>query len=88
MSQSQLTQTSFNNRISAIQTPPLAWLQGEKRAILDWYQNGAVVQRLGVPEDLTPMVCYPFNDAAAFTTGADMLVIVFLAPFVIVLSPS
>ncbi|KAJ3530323.1 hypothetical protein NM208_g9372 [Fusarium decemcellulare] len=58
----------------AIQTPLLARLQGEKRAILDWYQNGAAVQRLGVPEDLTPMVCYLLSDAAAFTTGADMLV--------------
>ncbi|KAI3580340.1 hypothetical protein IWW34DRAFT_695154 [Fusarium oxysporum f. sp. albedinis] len=51
-----------------------ARLQGEKRAILDWYENGAPLQRLGVPEDLTPMVCYLLSDAAAFTTGADMLV--------------
>ncbi|XEV01217.1 hypothetical protein FSHL1_006504 [Fusarium sambucinum] len=58
----------------AIQTPMLARLQGEKRAILDWYEKGAAVQRLGVPEDLTPMVCYLLSDAAAFTTGADMLV--------------
>ncbi|KAL5589822.1 hypothetical protein FOVSG1_011689 [Fusarium oxysporum f. sp. vasinfectum] len=58
----------------AIQTPLLARLQGEKRAILDWYENGAPLQRLGVPEDLTPMVCYLLSDAAAFTTGADMLV--------------
>ncbi|TXB97504.1 hypothetical protein FocTR4_00011303 [Fusarium oxysporum f. sp. cubense] len=60
--------------LGAIQTPLLARLQGEKRAILDWYENGAPLQRLGVPEDLTPMVCYLLSDAAAFTTGADMLV--------------
>ncbi|CAG8945891.1 unnamed protein product [Penicillium salamii] len=58
----------------AIQTPLLARLQGEKRAILDWYRDRAPLQRLGVPEDLTPMVCYLLSDAAAFTTGADMLV--------------
>ncbi|KAM0219155.1 hypothetical protein ACHAQD_006677 [Fusarium lateritium] len=58
----------------AIQTPLLARLQGEKRAILDWYANGAPVQRLGVPEDLTPMVCYLLSDASSFTTGTDMLV--------------
>lgn len=63
-----------NYYAGAIQTPLLARLQGEKRAILDWYQNGAAVQRLAVPEDLTPMVCYLLSDAAAFTTGADMLV--------------
>ncbi|KAF5246192.1 hypothetical protein FANTH_6959 [Fusarium anthophilum] len=62
------------NAQSAIQTPLLARLQGEKRAILDWYENGAPLQRLGVPEDLTPMVCYLLSDASAFTTGADMLV--------------
>ncbi|UPL00215.1 hypothetical protein LCI18_011149 [Fusarium solani-melongenae] len=58
----------------AIQTPLLARLEGEKRAILDWYRDGSPLQRLGVPEDLTPMVCYLLSDAAAFTTGADMLV--------------
>ncbi|KAF7526538.1 hypothetical protein G7054_g10741 [Neopestalotiopsis clavispora] len=58
----------------AIRTPLLARLEGEKRAILDWYQNGAPLQRLGVPEDLTPMVCYLLSDASAFTTGADMLI--------------
>lgn len=63
-----------NYPTGAIQTPLLARLQGEKRAILDWYRDGAPLQRLGVPEDLTPMVCYLLSDAAAFTTGADMLV--------------
>ncbi|RSL52972.1 hypothetical protein CEP54_010615 [Fusarium duplospermum] len=58
----------------AIQTPLLARLEEEKRAILDWYRDGSPLQRLGVPEDLTPMVCYLLSDAAAFTTGADMLV--------------
>ncbi|KAI9041758.1 SDR family NAD(P)-dependent oxidoreductase [Aspergillus affinis] len=58
----------------AIMTPLLARLQGEKRVTLDWYREGAPLQRLGVPEDLTPMVCYLLSDAAAFTTGADMLV--------------
>ncbi|KAI8711468.1 hypothetical protein NCS52_01410200 [Fusarium sp. LHS14.1] len=58
----------------AIQTPLLARLEGEKKAILDWYRDGSPLQRLGVPEDLTPMVCYLLSDAAAFTTGADMLV--------------
>jgi hypothetical protein len=63
-----------NDLVGAIQTPLLARLQGEKRAILDWYRDGAPLQRLGVPEDLTPMVCYLLSDAASFTTGADMLV--------------
>ncbi|KAH8434538.1 SDR family NAD(P)-dependent oxidoreductase [Aspergillus melleus] len=58
----------------AIQTPLLARLEGEKRATLDWYKEGAPLQRLGIPEDLTPMVCYLLSDAASFTTGADMLV--------------
>lgn len=49
-------------------------MEGERRAILDWYRDGAPLQRLGLPEDLTPMVCYLLSDAAAFTTGADMLV--------------
>jgi NAD(P)-dependent dehydrogenase (short-subunit alcohol dehydrogenase family) len=66
--------TIVNHKLGAIQTPLLARLQGEKRAILDWYENGSPLQRLGVPEDLTPMVCYLLSDAAAFTTGADMLV--------------
>lgn len=60
--------------VGAIQTPLLRRLEGEKRAILDWYRNGAPLGRLGVPEDLTPMVCYLLSDAAAFTTGADFLV--------------
>lgn len=60
--------------LGAIQTPLLARLEGEKRAILDWYRDGAPLQRLGLPEDLTPMVCYLLSDAASFTTGADMLV--------------
>ena len=58
----------------AIQTPLLRRLEGEKRAVLDYYRNGAPLHRLGVPEDLTPMVCYLLSDAAAFTTGADFLV--------------
>lgn len=57
----------------AIQTPLLKRLEGEKQAILDFYRNGAPLQRLGMPEDLTPMVCYLLSDAASFTTGADFL---------------
>ncbi|KAK5098265.1 hypothetical protein LTS08_006398 [Lithohypha guttulata] len=57
----------------AIQTPLLKRLEGEKRAILDFYREGAPLQRLGVPEDLTPMVCYLLSDAASFVTGADFL---------------
>ncbi|ETS78827.1 hypothetical protein PFICI_08680 [Pestalotiopsis fici W106-1] len=58
----------------AIRTPLLARLEGEKRDIPDWHQNGAPFQRLGLPKDLTPMVCYLLSDASASTTGADMLI--------------
>lgn len=71
---SSRTRSCIDHIVGAIRTPLLARLEGEKRAILDWYQNGAPLQRLGVPEDLTPMVCYLLSDASAFTTGADMLI--------------
>lgn len=60
----------------AIQTPLLKRLEAspEKQAILKWYKYGAPLQRLGVPEDLTPMVTYLLSDAASFTTGGDFLV--------------
>lgn len=64
----------IDERIGPIQTPLLARLKGEKQGMLDWYREGAALKRLGVPEDLTPIVCYLLSDAAAFTTGADMLV--------------
>lgn len=63
----------INNLAGAIQTPLLKRLEGEKRAILDFYREGAPLQRLGVPEDLMPMVCYLLSDAASFVTGADFL---------------
>ena len=65
-----------NESAGAIQTPLLKRLEAspEKRAILDFYRYGAPLQRLGVPEDLTPMVTYLLSDAAAFTTGGDFLV--------------
>ncbi|KAF4550374.1 Enoyl-(Acyl carrier protein) reductase-like protein 25 [Elsinoe fawcettii] len=58
----------------AIKTPLLARLKGEKQHILNWYTNGSALKRLGLPSDLTPMVCYLLSDASAFTTGADMVI--------------
>lgn len=59
----------------AIQTPLLKRLEGgEKQKILDWYTQGSPLGRLGVPEDLTPVVCYLLSEAASYTTGADFVV--------------
>ena len=49
-------------------------LEAESPDILDFYRDGAPVGRLGVPQDLSPMVCYLLSDAGSFTTGADMLI--------------
>ena len=66
---------TVNEDVGAIKTPLLKRLEGgEKQKILDWYAHGAPLGRLGLPEDLTPVVCYLLSDAAAFTTGADFLV--------------
>ena len=41
---------------------------------MDWFAKAAPVGRLGMPADLTPMVCYLLSDAGSFNTGADMVV--------------
>jgi len=58
----------------AIMTPMTAALEESNPEILHWFRDGAPVGRLGVPQDLSPMVCYLLSDAGSFTTGADMLV--------------
>lgn len=41
---------------------------------MEWFAKAAPVGRLGLPADLTPMVCYLLSDAGSFNTGADMVV--------------
>ena len=55
-------------------TPMTAALETENPAILDWFRDAAAVGRLGVPQDLSPMVCYLLSDAGSFTTGADFII--------------
>jgi NAD(P)-dependent dehydrogenase (short-subunit alcohol dehydrogenase family) len=49
-----------------------AALQVEYPHLFQMFNNAAPVSRMGVPEDLTPMITYLLSDAAAFTTGADV----------------
>lgn len=42
--------------------------------LLNMFENAAPLKRIGVPEDLTPIVTYLLSDASSFTTGADHLV--------------
>jgi len=41
---------------------------------MEWFAKAAPVGRLGLPADITPMVCYLLSDAGSFNTGADMVV--------------
>lgn len=43
-------------------------------ATLEFFKTEAPVRRMGVPEDLTPLVCYLLSDASSFVTGSDMLI--------------
>ena len=55
-------------------TPMTAALEDLNPAILNFFRDAAPVGRLGVPQDLSPMVCYLLSDAGSFTTGADFLI--------------
>ena len=39
-----------------------------------FFKTAAPAGRLGVPEDLNPMITYLLSDAGSFTTGSDMKV--------------
>lgn len=54
-----------------IKSPMTAALQDEYPSLFQMFNNAAPVGRMGVPEDLTPMITYLLGDAASFTTGAD-----------------
>ena len=58
----------------AIETPLTEALKKTNPEIMDWFAKAAPVGRLGLPADLTPMVCYLLSDAGSFNTGADMVV--------------
>lgn len=58
----------------AIKTPMTAALETDNPAILNYFRDAAPVGRLGIPQDLTTMVCFLLSDAGSFTTGADMLI--------------
>lgn len=55
-------------------TPMTAALEESNPSILNFFRDAAPVGRLGIPQDLSPMVCYLLSDAASFTTGTDMLI--------------
>ena len=55
-------------------SPMTEALKTEYPHLLAMFENAAPLKRIGVPEDLTPMVAYLLSDAASFTTGGDFLV--------------
>ena len=61
-------------KLGAIETPLTEALKKTNPEIMDWFAKAAPVGRLGLPADLTPMVCYLLSDAGSFNTGADMVV--------------
>ncbi|KAF2479816.1 hypothetical protein BDY17DRAFT_256522 [Neohortaea acidophila] len=58
----------------AIHSPMTASLEQDAPQLLKWFKDAAPVQRMGVPEDITPTICLLLSDAGAFTTGADMVI--------------
>lgn len=49
-------------------------LSAQNPATFNWYKAAAPVGRVGIPQDLTPMVCYLLSDAGSFSTGADHVI--------------
>ena len=69
--------SEYNIRVNSIspgviKSPMTAALQVEYPHLFQMFNNAAPVGRMGVPEDLTPMITYLLSDAASFTTGADI----------------
>ena len=58
----------------AILTPLTEALERDDPEILNFFRKGAPAKRLGVPQDLSPIVIYLLSDAGAFSTGGDFLV--------------
>lgn len=52
--------------------PMVSELEKTAPMIPYFFKTAAPVGRLGVPEDLNPMITYLLSDAGAFTTGSDM----------------
>jgi sorbose reductase len=57
-----------------ILSPMTDALKTEYPHLLAMFENAAPLKRIGVPEDLTPVITYLLSDASSFTTGADHLV--------------
>lgn len=52
--------------------PMVSELEKTAPMIPYFFKTAAAVGRLGVPEDLNPMITYLLSDAGSFTTGSDM----------------
>lgn len=52
--------------------PMVSELEKTAPMIPYFFKTAAPVGRLGVPEDLNPMITYLLSDAGSFTTGSDM----------------
>lgn len=52
--------------------PMVSELEKTAPLIPYFFRTAAPVGRLGVPEDLNPMITYLLSDAGSFTTGSDM----------------
>lgn len=57
-----------------ILSPMTNALKTEYPHLLGMFENAAPLKRIGVPQDLTPIVAYLLSDASSFTTGADFVV--------------
>ncbi|KAK3670800.1 hypothetical protein LTR78_009244 [Recurvomyces mirabilis] len=57
-----------------IMSPMTEGMKVEYPHLLSMFENAAPLKRIGVPEDLTPLITYLLSDASSFTTGADILV--------------
>lgn len=57
-----------------ILSPMTNALKTEYPHLLAMFENAAPLKRIGVPQDLTPIVSYLLSDASSFTTGADFVV--------------
>lgn len=55
-----------------ISGPMVTELEKTAPLIPYFFKTAAPVGRLGVPEDLNPMIAYLLSDAGSFTTGSDM----------------
>ena len=69
--------SELNIRVNSISpgvilSPMTDALKTQYPKLLNMFENAAPVGRIGIPQDLTPMVVYLLSEAAGFTTGADV----------------